>query len=101
MCYDVVSKTTPPYLFDLLRMYIPPRSLRSSAHIRALRIPISLSLSLSLSLSIYIYISKGNALFPIWALSHGINSVRYAATKSQFKTQLKTTLFFSGHGPDS
>ena len=31
MCYDVVSETAPPYLSDLLRLYIPSRSLRSSA----------------------------------------------------------------------
>ena len=29
------------------------------------------------------------------------HSARYAATKPQFKTQLKTTLFLSAHGPNS
>ena len=60
VCTDVLSKTAPPYLSDLLHLYIPSRSLRSSADTRTFRIPKRKS-------------SKGNALFPACALSHGIN----------------------------
>ena len=39
LCYDVVSETAPLYLSDLLCLYIPSRSLRSSADTRICRIP--------------------------------------------------------------
>ena len=38
LCYDVVSETAPPYLSDLLRLYIPSRLLRSSADTRTFQI---------------------------------------------------------------
>ena len=38
LCYDV-SDTAPPYFSDLLRLYVPSRSLRSSSHTRIFRIP--------------------------------------------------------------
>ena len=72
-CNDVVPETAPPYLSYLLRLYVPSRSLRSSADTRTFRIP---------TLS---------HLGPVtWnKLSY---SVRHAQTQSQFKTQLKNTI---------
>ena len=84
MCYDAVSETAPPYLSDLLHLYIPSRPLRSSADTLTFRIP------------------KRKIKFQVQITWNKLPySVRYAATKSQFKTQLKTTLFLSAHGPDS
>ena len=60
MCYDVVSKTAPPYLSDLLHLYIPSHSLCSLTAHTLLGFKNEKS-------------SKGNALFPTWALSHRIN----------------------------
>ena len=76
MCYDVVSETAPPYLSDLLHLYIPSGSLRSSDDIRTFRIPKRKKKC------------QGQNTFPhlgpvIWnKLPH---SVTHAATKSQFK----------------
>ena len=39
VCYDVVSETAPPYLSDLLHLYIPSRSLSSSVDTCTFRIP--------------------------------------------------------------
>ena len=82
LCYDVVSDTAPLYLSDLLCLYIPSRSLRSSADTRTFRIP---------TLS---------HLGPVtWnKLPY---SVRHTQTQSQFKIQLKTTIFRSVYEPDS
>ena len=57
----VLSRLTP-YMSDLLHLYILFPSLRFSAYTRTFRIPKRKKKS-----------SKGNALLPIWALSHGIN----------------------------
>ena len=38
ICYNVTTGTAPPYLFDLLELYIPSRTLRSSADTRIFRI---------------------------------------------------------------
>ena len=90
--YDVVSETAPPYLSDLLHLYIPSRSLRSSDDIRTFRIPKRKKKC------------QGQHTFPhlgpvIW--NELPYSVTHAAAKSQFKIQLKTTLFLSTHGPNS
>ena len=37
--YNVITGTAPPYLSDLLELYTPSRTLRSSADIRIFRIP--------------------------------------------------------------
>ena len=39
LCHDVVSDTAPLYLSDLLFLYVPSRSLHSSADTRIFRIP--------------------------------------------------------------
>ena len=62
LCYDVVSDTAPLYLSDLLCLYVPSRSLRSSADSHIFRIPTRKKSS------------KGSMLSPISALSLGTNS---------------------------
>ena len=81
MCYDVVSETAPPYLSDLLHLYIPSCSLHSSADAHTFWIPKQKKNF------------QGQCTFshlgPVtWdKLPY---SVCYAATKSQFKTQNHT-----------
>ena len=107
MCYDVVSETAPPYLSDLLHLHIPSRSSRSSADTRTFPIPKRKKT----------FQGQGT-FFPIWVLSHGINSHTLSAMLQQNprsklnskphyccqpmdQTQLKTTLLLSAHGPKS
>ena len=92
MCYDIVSEAAPPYLSDWLHLYIPSRSMRSSADTRTFWIPKQKKNFQGLRTFSHLGPVTWNIL-PYY--------VRYAATKSQFKTQLKTTLFLSAHGPDS
>ena len=90
--YAVVSDTAPLYLSDLLRLYVPSRLLRSSADTRIFRLP-----------------KRKKKLQGQHAFCHLgpvtwnkiPYSVRCAQTQSQFKTQLKTTLFRSVYEPDS
>ena len=92
LCYDVVSDTAPVYLSDLLRLYVPSRSLRSSADTR-----------------IFPIFKRKKKLQGQRAFSHlGLVTwnklpypVRHVQTQSQFKTHLKTTLFRSVYEPDS
>ena len=91
LCYDVVSDTAPLYLSDLLCLYIPSRSLHSSADTRIFQIPTRKKKF------------EGQRAFshlgPVtW--SKLPCSVHHAQTQSQFRTQLKTTLFRSV-SPDS
>ena len=39
LCYNVISGSAPPYLSDLLQLYIPSRTLRSSADTQTFRVP--------------------------------------------------------------
>ena len=39
ICFNIISGTAPPYLQNLLELYIPSRSLRSSTDTRTFRIP--------------------------------------------------------------
>ena len=39
ICYNVITGTAPPYLSDLLELYIPSCTLRSSVDNRIFRIP--------------------------------------------------------------
>ena len=41
LCFNAITSSTPAYLSDLLHLYSPSRSLRSSADIRLLKIPLS------------------------------------------------------------
>ena len=88
LCYDVASDTAPLYLSDLC-LYVPSRSLLTPASFGFQRERKS---------------SKGSVLSPTSALSLGTNSPTMCVmlkTQSQFKTQLKTTLFRSVYEPDS
>ena len=92
LCFDVVSDTATLYLSDLLRLYFPSDSLRSSADTHILRIP-----------------KRKNKFQGQCAFSHlgpvtwnkFSYSVRHAEAQSHFKTQLKTTLFHSVSEPDT
>ena len=92
LCYDVVLDTAPLYLSDFLCLYVPSRSLRSSADTHIFRIP-----------------KRKKKFQGQHAFSHLgpvtwnklPYSVCHAQTQSQFKTQLKTTLFRSVYEPDS
>ena len=92
LCYDVVSDTAPLYCSDLLRLYVPSRSMRSSAHTRSFRIPRRKEKFQGQRAFSHLDPDTWNKL-PY--------SVGHAQTQSQFKTQLKTTLFRSVHEPDS
>ena len=92
LCYDVVSDTDPLYLSDLLCFYVPSRSLRSSADTRIFRIPTGKKKFQGQRAFSHLGPVTWNKL-PY--------SVRHAQTQSQFKTQLKTTLFCSVYEPDS
>ena len=92
LCYDVVSDTAPLYLSNLLCLYVPSRSLRSSADTRIFRIPTrKKKFQGQRAFSHFGPVTRNKLPY----------SVRHAQTQSQFKTQLKTTLFHSVYEPDS
>ena len=77
LCYNVVSDTAPLYLSDLHCLYVPSRSLRSSADTRIFRIPTRKKNS------------KGSVLSPISALSLGTNSpTLYVMLKHNLSSKL-------------
>ena len=92
LCYDVVSDTATLYLSDLLRLYVPSGSLRSSADTHFFQIP-----------------KRKEKFQGQFAFSHFgpvtwnklPYSVRHAQTQSHFKTKLQTTLLHSVSEPDS
>ena len=92
LCYDVVLDTALLYLSDLLCLYVPSRSLHSSADTRIFRIPTRKKKFQGQRAFSHLGPVTWNKL-PY--------SVRHAQTLSQFKTQLKTTLFRSVYEPDS
>ena len=84
ICYSVITGTAPPYLSDLLELYTPSRTLRSSADTRVFRIPNSRKRF------------QGQRAFSFIGPSFWNNSpfsVRHAQTLSAFTSQLKTYLF--------
>ena len=86
LCCDVVSDTAPLYLSELLCLYIPSRSLRSSADTRIFQIPTRKKKFHGQHAFSHLSPVTWNKLpYP----------VRHAQTQSQFKIQLKTTLFLS------
>ena len=86
------SDTAPLYLSDLLLVYVPSRSLRSSADTRIFRIQKRKKNFQGQRAFSHLGPVTWNKL-PY--------SVRHAPTKFQFKAQLKTTLFRSVYEPDS
>ena len=84
LCFNAITSSTPAYLSDLLHLYSPSRSLRSSADIRLLKIPL------------YKCKTKGDRAFSyfgpsVWDALPLL--VRNATTNHTFKSALKTHLF--------
>ena len=84
LCFNAFISSIPTYLSDLLNLYSPFRSLRSSANTRLLKIPL------------YMCKTKGDRAFSYYG-SSAWNSVplhiRNATTIDTFKFVLKTFLF--------
>ena len=84
LCFNAITSSTPAYLSDLLHLYSPSRSLRSSADTRLLKIPL------------YKYKTKGDRAFSYFGPSVW-NSlplhIRSATTVYTFNSALKTYLF--------
>ena len=86
ICYSVITCTAPSYLSDLLQLYTPSRTLRSSADNRIFRTTKRRNKF------------QGQLAFSFIGLSVWNNlpfSVRHAQTLSAFKSQLSTHLFWS------
>ena len=83
LCLNVTTFSTPAYLSDLLQLYSPPRSLRSGADKRLLKIPL------------YKCKTRGDRAFSyfdpsVWNLLP--LQIRNATTIDTFKFALKTSL---------
>ena len=86
LCFNVFNQTAPQYLVDVLTVYTPSRTLRSSADSRLLKIPFRKKLT------------QGQRSFSFHAPSVWNKlpfSVRHAKSPNQFKRALKTHLFRS------
>ena len=84
MCYNAITGSAPSYLSELLHLYSPSRSLRSSSDTRMLKIQCFYSKT------------HGFRTFShfgphIW--NNLPQDIRHSATLSSFKSQLKTFLF--------
>ena len=84
ICFHIVSGTTPPYLSELLHLYSPSRSLRSSSDIRIFRVPRMRRRILGKRPFRYIGSVIWNSLR---------FSVRNLSSFSSFRSKLKTLLF--------
>ena len=85
LCYQVVSKTAPSYLSDLLPIYVPARPLRSSDDDRTFIRPECFNRK-----------KHGGRCFSYFARNIWNSlpfSVRHSQTITSFKTNLKTYLF--------
>ena len=84
LCFNAITSSTLAYLSDLLHLYSPSRSLRSSADIRLIKI------------QLYRCKIKGDRTFSYFGPSVW-NSlplhIRNATTNDTFKSALKTSLF--------
>ena len=92
LCYDVVSDTAPLYLSHHLCLWASSRSRRSSAGTRIFPIRTRKK-----------KFQRQRAFFHLGPFTWNKlpYSVRHAQTQSQFKTQLKTTLFRPVYEPGS
>ena len=84
MCYNSVTASTPQYLADLLQIYTPSRTLRSTADTRKPKIP-----PFKKKYSSQRYFSHQGPV----AWNNLPFSIRHTQTYSSFKSQLKTHLF--------
>ena len=87
-CFNIISGTAPPYLFELLHLFSPSRSLRSASDIRILCVPRVCRRTLAERSFQYIGPVIWNSL-PF--------SIRHATSLSSFKPKLKTHLFSSAY----
>ena len=95
MWYDVVSETALPYLSDLSHLYIPSRSVRSSGAIRTFQIPKRKEKKREKNPRAI------KAPFPVWALSHGINShTLYAMLQQNPSSKLNSKPHYSSQPMD-
>lgn len=84
LCFKIITGSAPAYLSDLLHVYVPSRSLRSSADTRLFRIPR------------FHRVQHGHRAFSHSAAATWNSlpfSVRHATTFAAFKAELKTYLF--------
>ena len=86
LCFKVLTGDAPAYLSDLLHVYVPSRTLRSSADTRIFRLPNHRPNRKQ----------HGERAFSYAAVHHWNNlpyTVRHSQSFSTFKTSLKTHLF--------
>eukprot|EP00745_Piridium_sociabile_P012062 TRINITY_DN18726_c0_g1_i1.p1 TRINITY_DN18726_c0_g1~~TRINITY_DN18726_c0_g1_i1.p1 ORF type:complete len:1158 (-),score=142.61 TRINITY_DN18726_c0_g1_i1:196-3669(-) len=84
LCFHIISGTAPQYLSDLVNIYVPSRSLRSSSDDRIFRVPK------------FNREKHGGRAFSSSAIQTWNSlpfSVRHSPSLSSFKTNLKTHLF--------
>ena len=86
LCFNHFAKSSPAYISDLLTVYVPTRTLRSSADSRTLVIPSTRTKTFGESAFSYSGPTQWNTL---------PHNLRHAQTTSAFKSQLKTHLFRS------
>ena len=86
VCFTILTGTAPPYLADLLEVYVPSRSLRSSADSRIFRIPRRHKKS---------HGQRAFSYFGPVTWNQLPYSIRHAPSLPAFKSQLKTHLFSS------
>ncbi|KAK7103227.1 hypothetical protein V1264_018173 [Littorina saxatilis] len=91
MCYNVFNQTAPHALTEILTVYTPSRSLRSSADTKMLKVPRRNKKTQGQRAFSYIGPVTWNSL-PL--------SVRDSDTPTQFKSSLKTHLFRSAFSAD-
>lgn len=84
LCYKCLNDSAPDYLCSCLELYIPPRTLRSSSDVLALRVPHAKLVSAGQRAFSYIGPSIWNPL-PL--------QLRRSPTFDTFKSRLKTHLF--------
>ena len=93
LCFKMITGSASAYLSDLLQVYVPSRTLRSSADTRLFRVPK------------FRRVQHGHRAFSHSAATTWNSlpfAVRHTATFSAFKAELKTFLFqkyfyWSGH----
>ena len=84
LCFKIITGSAPAYLSDLLQVYVPSRTLRSSADTRLFRVPK------------FRRVQHGHRAFSHSAATTWNSlpfAIRHISTFSAFKAELKTFLF--------
>ena len=89
ICFSFFNNTAPSYISDLLTVYTPSRTLRSSSDSRLLSVPRTNSVTYGERSFSFAAPSLWNSL---------PRSIRYAQSVSSFKRSLKTHLFSEHYG---